>query len=336
MKGQVVIETVGSVVLKDNPLGDPRRREVPVYLPPSYPKELSRRYPVIFYLPGFGSTGRSAAQTHPWKENPIERLDRLIEQRKAPEMLLVIPDCFTLYGGSQYMDSIGTGRYEEHLCVELAPYIDSRYRTAGPKARAAAGKSSGGYGALRLAMRRSEVFPHIACHSADLLFEVGYGRDFARCVCALSRYGGSFENFLREFRKARAKDAFPHELVNCAAMAACYSPNPKSALGFDLPFDEWTGELKPEVWRRWKENDPVELAPRCRAKLRKLKTLYFDCGLKDEFFLHLGARALSRRLKALGVRHVFEEHAGGHFDTAARLDRSFALLGRVMAPQRTR
>jgi len=331
MKGQLVVETIGSVALKDNPLGDPRRREIPVYLPPSYPKQLLRRYPAIFYLPGFGSTGRSAAQTHPWKENPIERLDRLIAEKKAPEMILVIPDCFTLYGGSQYMDSPGTGRYEEHLTAELVPYIDARYRTAGARARAVAGKSSGGFGALRLAMRHPEIFPHAACHSGDMLFEVGYARDFAKCVCALARFGGSFARFLNDFKAARAKDRFPHELVNAAAMAACYSPNPRSPLGFDLPFDEHTGEMRPKVWRRWKRHDPLELARACRAGLRKLRTIYFDCGARDEFFLHLGARALSRRLKELGVRHGYEEHDGGHFDTGERLDRSFSLLGRAMA-----
>jgi S-formylglutathione hydrolase FrmB len=89
--------------------------------------------------------------------------------------------------------------------------------------------------------------------------------------------------------------------------------------------------LRSEVWRKWKEHDPLELASRRVAELRKLKTIYFDCGAKDEFFLHLGARALSRRLKKLGVRHAYEEHEGGHFDTAARLDRSFTLLGRAMA-----
>ncbi|HAH05586.1 MAG TPA: esterase [Elusimicrobia bacterium] len=329
MNGRLVVETVGSLVLKENPLGDPRRREVPVYVPPSYARQPERRYPVVFYLPGFGGTAGAAVQTHPWKENHFERLDRLIAERKAPEMILVIPDCFTALGGSQYLDSAGTGRYEEHIVSELVPYIDARYRTR-PGARAVMGKSSGGYGALRLAMRHPEVFPHAVSHSGDALFEVCYGREFAKCASALTRFGGRFERYFSEFRKARVKDAFPNELVNIAAMAACYSPAPKSPWGFELPFDEETGELKPEVWRRWKQHDPVEMAPRHAAGLRKLKTLWFDCGCKDEFFLHLGARALSRRLKALGVRHRYEEHGGGHFDTASRLDVSFPLLGKAL------
>ena len=78
MKGKVQVETVSSIVLKENPLGDPRRREIPVYLPPSYGTTRGRRYPVLYYLPGFTGSGMSAASTKPWKENPAERLDRLI------------------------------------------------------------------------------------------------------------------------------------------------------------------------------------------------------------------------------------------------------------------
>ena len=110
------------------------------------------------------------------------------------------------------------------------------------------------------------------------------------------------------------------------AMAACYSPNPKSPLGFDLPFDERTGEIIPKVWARWKEKDPVEAAQRHRAALKGLKTLFFDCGVRDEFYLHLGARKLSQVLRSLGVRHSYEEHEFGHFDMSSRYDRSLRLL----------
>ncbi|MFA6029596.1 MAG: alpha/beta hydrolase-fold protein [Elusimicrobiota bacterium] len=326
MNGRLVVETVGSVVLKGNPLGDPRRREVQVYLPPSYLKDEKRRFPVLYYLPGFGSTSRSAVDPHPWKENLFDRFDRLVAEKKSPEAVLVVPDCFTILGGAQYMDSPATGDYEKHLVSELVPYVDARYRTAG---RAVLGKSSGGYGALRLALLHPETFPHAGAHSPDLLFEVCYGRDIHKCVSALARWDHDFGRYYRDFRAARAKDAFPHELLNIAAMAACYSPDPKSPWGFALPFDPYTGELEPSVWARWKANDLLELAGRRPEGLRALKTLYFDCGSRDEFFLHLGARAFARRLKALGVRHRFEEHAGGHFDTAPRLDVSLPLLVRA-------
>ncbi|MEK7384029.1 MAG: esterase, partial [Elusimicrobiota bacterium] len=109
MNGRLQIETVSSLVLKGNPLGDPRRREVPVYLPPSYGAKRGRRYPVIFYLPGFTGTGRGSVNCNPWKENVVERFDRLISTGKSHEAILVIPDCFTAFGGSQYLNSGATG-----------------------------------------------------------------------------------------------------------------------------------------------------------------------------------------------------------------------------------
>ena len=38
--------------------------------------------------------------------------------------------------------------------------------------------------------------------------------------------------------------------LNIVAMAACYSPNPASPYGFDLPMDEKTGEIRADVWER--------------------------------------------------------------------------------------
>ncbi|MFH2201495.1 MAG: alpha/beta hydrolase-fold protein [Elusimicrobiota bacterium] len=331
MNGRIVWETVGSVVLKGNPLGDPRLRELPVYLPPSYKNEPERRYPVIYFLTGFTGTARGLIETHPWKESVAERLDRLIAARKMPECLLVAPDCFTRYGGSQYLNSAGTGAYADHIVSELVPYMDARYRTkADAEARAVMGKSSGGYGALMFGLRYPEVFRHAVSHSGDLFFEICYGRDFPKCVNALAAYNGGFQRFVKEFSLAREKSGFPQELVNLAGMGSCYSPNRRSPIGFDIPFDERTGELIPAVWKRWQACDPVRLAARCVRALNKLTTLYFDCGVKDEFFLHLGARKFSQVLKKLGVRHVYEEHARGHFDMNERYDRSLVRLGREL------
>lgn len=326
MKGRLIIETVSSQVLKSNPLGDPHLREVPVYLPPSYGKVRGKRFPVIYELPGFSGTGRGAVNHNPWKANAVERLDRAIVSG-APECVMVIPDGFTAYGGSQYMNSTATGRYADHVVSELVPYIEDKFGVGGSSAaRAIMGGSSGGYGALTLAMSSPEVFGHAACHSGDMFFEWCYGMDIPKVVTALGKYGGSLERLRKEFLKSGEKWKFDHACINMIGMASCYSPNAKSASGFDIPFDEQTGELVPKVWARWKEHDPVVLAPRRRAELKNLKTLYLDCGTKDEFFLHLGARLMSKTLKRLGVAHSYEEGAWGHFDRGPRLDRSLKLL----------
>ena len=83
MTGKVQIESVGSVVLKANPLGDPRLRQVPIYLPPSYGTIRGRRYPIIYCLAGFTGGGRSLLNFSHWRENLPERFDRLIAEGKA-------------------------------------------------------------------------------------------------------------------------------------------------------------------------------------------------------------------------------------------------------------
>jgi len=326
MNGRLIYDTVGSVALKGNPLGDPRLREIPIYLPPSYKSKVDRRYPVLFYLAGFSGTPRGVVDTHPWKEGVIDKLDRLIASRRAAECIVVVPDCFTRYGGSQYIDSEGTGRYEDHIVSELVGYIDSKFRTQGSASRTVMGKSSGGFGALWLGMRHPELFPHVVCHSGDMFFEICCQPEFAKCVNALLPYGGSFAKFLKVFEKAHDKMRLPHELIMMAALCACYSPNPKRPMGFELPFDEGTAEPIPAVWKRWLEFDPVRLAGRYVKALKSLKTLYFDCGRRDEFNLHLGARKLSRELERLGVPHEYEEHGLGHFDMNGRYEVSLKRL----------
>ena len=329
MKGRIQLETVSSIVLKENPLGDPRRREIPVYLPPSYGTTRGRRYPVLYYLPGFTGSGRSAANSSPWKENPAERLDRLIEEGKCPEAILVLADGFTAYGGSQYLNSTATGRYEDFLVYELVGYVDDKHATVRhPEGRAVLGVSSGGFGALTLAMRHPETFLHAVSHSGDMGFELCYGADMPKFAAALTKYGGSAKRFRDEFLRSRTKEGFDHAAINVLAMSACYSPNPRSPLGFDLPCDPRTAELAPATWKRWLALDPVLAAPRYAGVLRRLKTLWFDAGVRDEFHLQLGARRFSAALKKLSVKHVYVEHERGHFDLGVRLETSLPLLAK--------
>jgi S-formylglutathione hydrolase FrmB len=327
MNGKLQIETISSLVLKDNPLGDPRRREIPVYLPPSYGTKRGRRYPVLYFLPGFTGTGRGAVNYNPWKETLVERFDRLIAEGKAREAILVIGDGFTSYGGSQYLNSGATGRYEDFIVKELVGFIDDKFAVLrAPEARAVLGASSGGFGALTLGMCHPDVFGHVASHSGDAGFAACYAGDMLKLCVALEKHGGSLERFVGEFRRSRDKAGFSHDVINAIGMSSCYSPNPRSPLGFDVPVDTRTGALIPSVWKRWEALDPVNACVRHAASLRRLKTLWFDAGVRDEFYLHLGARRLSDALKRLKIKHTHEEHAFGHFDLQPRYDVSLSLL----------
>src|SRR5215510_14494206 len=127
-RGRTVIEAFESRVLEGNAAGDPHVRRVPVYVPPSYDHAPDRRYPVVFVLTGFTGRGRMLLNDNPWSPALDDRMDALIAAG-SPEAILVMPDCFTRFGGSQYVDSAATGRYETHLVHELVPWVDERYRS---------------------------------------------------------------------------------------------------------------------------------------------------------------------------------------------------------------
>jgi enterochelin esterase family protein len=267
-----------------------------------------------------------------WGETLPQRIDRLTRSKEIDPMIVVMADGRTKLGGSQYINSAATGRYEDYLVEELVPWIDASYRTAAARdTRVVMGKSSGGYGATVLAMRHPDVFGLAFDHSGDKYFEFCYRADIPTVVSGLGRYKHSAAHFLRDFPQApQARSRQWFTIVNMLAMASCYSPNPDSPIGFDLPFDEHTGELRPEVWRRWLEHDPVELATQHADALRSLRLFYLDCGSWDEHHLQLGNRIFSQRLQALDVPHTYEEFDGGHMNVAHRYERSFQLISETL------
>ena len=119
-----------------------------------------------------------------WGLTLHDRLDQLYAAG-MPHAIVVLPDCFTRFGGSQYLNSSATGRYEDYFAGEIVDYIDSRYATiAAPGGRGIFGISSGGYGALVMGMRHPDRFGAVACQSGDMAFELCYGTDFPAAATA--------------------------------------------------------------------------------------------------------------------------------------------------------
>src|SRR5215467_7237082 len=190
-RGRVELPRFESRVLRGNPAGDPHERLVPVYLPPDYDAEPARRFPVVFVLTGFTGRGRMLLNDNGWSPSLDDRMDALIASGRCGELILVMPDAFTRYGGSQYIDSSATGRYGEHIARELVAWVDARYRTLATREhRGVAGKSSGGYGALVHGMMHSDVFGAVACHSGDMYFDYCYRGDIPRTCSALQEAKG--------------------------------------------------------------------------------------------------------------------------------------------------
>lgn len=333
----VVIEQFESEALKGNPLNDPFIRKIPVYLPPSYRRDPSRLYPVVFMLHGFTGNSSMWLNVNSFYQPTVpERFERLVDEKRSGEMILVFVDGYCGLGGSQYVNSEATGLYEDFVVKELVPFIDGKFPTFGTtKKRAVAGKSSGGFGAVYLALRHPDVFSAFASHAGDMYFEYCYKLDFPKAVNGLYRYNQTPDPvgaFLSDFTLAEQKGKYM-DTLNILAMAACYSPKPGG--GFELPFDLKTGEIKPEVWERWLEFDPVLMLdkPEYLDALKTLKGRYLDAGSRDEFSLHLGARIFASKAARLGVKVHHEEFDDGHMNINYRYDRSLAYLWQVIGDQ---
>jgi S-formylglutathione hydrolase FrmB len=310
-KGRIAVENFPSEILELNPLGDPFVRELMIYLPPSYDKG-STRYPVTFCLAGYTGSARSFFNFQAWVPRMDERMDLLIQQG-TPEMILAFPDCFTR----------AVGNYRSYLVREVIPFVDHNFRTRSDRSfRAVLGKSSGGYGAITLAMEHPEVFSAVACHSGDMYFEYAYLPEFPAAQRRLESFGG-LQKYLKEFDEMPKTGKDDHSLLNAIAMSACYSPNLRSnPHQFDLPFDESTGELRWDIWQKWKQKDPLEIVKSKGTALKDYRLVYLDCGKRDEFFLHLGARMFSQKLNELNVPHLYEEFEDGHFSVQHRYTNS--------------
>jgi S-formylglutathione hydrolase FrmB len=316
MKGRLEMRPIDSQVLKGNALGDPHLREVPVYIPPGVDEQ---GLPCVFILSAFTGTPYPLMERHPWKMGALWKYESMVLAGEAAPALIVMPDTFTRLGGSQFVNSSAVGRYEDHMIEEVVPFIQEHY-APDPRRRIVVGKSSGGFGALHLAMRHPGTFQVVGSIAGDCHFDYGYGSEMLAGLREIEKHQGDPALFLKKFFETQKLDGDAHAALNLLAMSACYSPNPEASLGFDLPIDLHTGIRNQAVWDRWLAFDPVQACTQYPESLRGLKGLYLEAGKRDEFHLQFGLRVLVQELKRLGIPHDHVEFDGGHFGMDVRFE----------------
>jgi S-formylglutathione hydrolase FrmB len=315
LRGSLDRLVVESELLAGNPLGDPTRRPLYVYRPPGVEPDHPRPLPSVYVIQGYTGQLDMWARREAFEPNMFERVDALFTDGGCPDVIVVFVDAWTSYGGSQFVDSTGTGPYQSYLCDEVVPFVDERYPTAPDRdRRGIAGKSSGGYGAMVVPMMRAEIFGALASHAGDALFEVSYVPGFRESARILrDDFDSSYEVF---FERLEAADHFDldrlGEPIMWYACAVCYTPDPSRPGKPLLPFDVATGRLVDDVWERWLELDPVRMASRHADELRSMRRIYLDAGTKDEWYLDLGAQAFAAELEGIGVEHTLELFDGKH------------------------
>ncbi|HEX2467503.1 MAG TPA: alpha/beta hydrolase-fold protein [Solirubrobacterales bacterium] len=306
---------VESELLSGNPLNDPARRPLWVYRPPGVELDHPRALPSVYVIQGYTGQLDRWANRDAFEPTIFERMDAMFAAGECPDAIVVFVDAWTAYGGSQFLNSTATGRYQDYLCDEVVAFIDHRYPTAADRGhRGITGKSSGGYGAMVVPMMRPDVFGAFGSHAGDALFEACYLRDFPVVARALrDDFDGSYDVYFQRLAEA---DHFDYEKlgkpIEVYGYAAAYSPDPERPGKALPPFEIETGRLIDDVWATWLGLDPVRMAPGHADELRSMKRIYLDAGRHDEYYLDLGAIAFARELEKLGVDHTLELFEGKH------------------------
>jgi enterochelin esterase-like enzyme len=281
--------------LEGNLEGDSPDRDVIVYLPLSYSKNRNQRYPVLYFLHGYGAHAESYTNVM-WASDAA---DKTAAAGTSKEMIIVFPDSYTRYDGSMYSNSPTTGNWETFLTEDLVSYIDSHYRTiANRESRGLAGHSMGGYGTLRLAMKYPDlytaIYPMSSCCLMNNPFAAGRGpAPAAKAGDAKGKAGRAGGNF--------ANVGF--------AQAAAWAPNPMNPPQFfDMPTKD--GQVVPSVAAKYLANSPLAMVDQYSSNLKKYKAFMMDCGLQDT--LQGSNKEIDEELTRLGVPHTYQTYEGDH------------------------
>ncbi len=320
-KGSVERIKVHGASLEGNLEGDSPDRDVVVYLPPSYAKSPKLRYPVVYFLHGY-SVG---VEAYVKMLNLPEMADNAIAAG-AREMILVLPDAFTVYSGSMYSNSPTTGDWEGFLSRDLVSYIDSHYRTVADRdSRGLAGHSMGGYGTIRVGMKHPEVFSALYAMSSCCLMNNplqappaaegarGRGNPSTPAPAPAATPAPAQGNARGPTAEGRGRGAGLFANV-MSAQAAAWSPNPTNPPQyFDLPTKD--GQAQPLVAAKWAANSPLVMVSQYVPNLKQYRAIIMDVGDKDG--LNSPNVELDKELTRLGIPHTFEQYEGDHGNRVA-------------------
>ncbi len=324
-KGRVENVKVHGKALDGNLSGEPADREVSIYLPPSYDRDHSKRYPVVILLHGYSLTNKYWVGGTGQGFGSIDvpgAMDRDISAAKSREMILVMPDGNSKYDGSMYSSSVTSGDWESFIAEDLVAYVDGHYRTLANRAsRGLAGHSMGGYGTMRIGMKRPDVFSSLYALSSCCLMNdpAAFARRPAPPAPPPSGQPGAVDGPNARPSTPNAENAgnAPQRrgfanVVN--AEAAAWSPNPGNPpTYFDLPGTEGVDAML--VAQKWAANSPLVMVDQYIANLKRYSAIGMDVGLQDT--LLATNEQLAKRLEAYGLPVAFETYEGDHVNHIA-------------------
>ncbi len=298
--GRVEQVSVHATSLEGNLNGDSPDRAVFIYLPPGYESNPDKRYPVVYMLHGYG------LRAERWMT--LFNLEAALNTamtgsgggvgtgERARALIVVNPDCYSFFDGCFYSSSVANGDWERFIAEELVAYVDANYRTlAKRESRGLGGHSMGGYGTLRIGMKRPDVFSALYPLSAAAMFEQGKpGEGLAAAQTLTTR---------------EAIDALRYPNKGTMARAAAWSANPQNPpLYVDLPVVN--GEEQPDVQAKWLANSILPLLGQYTHNLRRYTAIQFDVGTEDSLITQ--NEQLDAAMTEAAIPHTFVTYEGDH------------------------
>ena len=289
--------------LEGNLLADDPNREIVVYLPPSYLTQPKKQYPVVYLLHGYGLA------PYVWTGVSVDIqsiADRLMRAGTVNEMIIVMPNANTVFGGTFYYNSATVGLWEDFIVKDLVQAVESRYRVKqGRLSRGIAGHSMGAHGEINIAMDYPDVFSSVyGLNSCCLGFGGGIGVDKEWYDTLLLDDDGNFGGA-----------SFKTKVH--IALATALSANPDNSLFYaDMHVRLVNNKVvkNHDVYQRWVDKLPLHKIAAKVANLKQLTAISFDSGHKDFPHIPKTSQLFSDELTKAGVEHQFELHEGGHFN----------------------
>ena len=296
LKGKIERIKIYGESLAGNLMGESDSPYVSIYLPQSYATDKTRRYPVIYFLHGYNGEDLDYLDMNGGGRPFYPGAERVFNSGQVKEMIFVIPNCNNVYGGCMWSNSPTSGYWENYVADDLVAYMDKNYRTLPTReSRGIAGQSMGGYGAMRIGMKRPDVFSVM----------------WAMAPCCLNQGNPSGTRdgkpspleLIKTFEEAKKTGGVG------MATAAAWSPNPNNPpLYVDLPTKD--GKVVPEVAARYAANSPLAMLGQYGSNLKKYKAVTVDVGVEDGLLASI--QQFDARMKQLGIPHEFSMRAGNH------------------------
>lgn len=279
--------TIPAPSLKDNLVEEPTEQKIYIKLPPKYYSS-KKRYPVLYYLHGFGGT-----------QDEISNFLGMADQQTLDNTAFIIVGVNgkNQLGGSFWVNSPVTGNWEDFLVKDVVGYIDGKYRTiAKASSRGIAGFSMGGFSAINIALKHPETFSclYAACPG---LFEKKSGlqkalKDWKYDDKVKNSYGAAFAPDI--------KAPFPH------AQLPKYDNSENDKKIFEI-WEKGYGDLENKV-------------KNYLSKPEKLSAILIEYGKSDEFkWIPEGCKYFSKVLKDNKVQHELAPFDGTH-EVVNRID----------------